>query len=411
MAPTAPAPAAAPSAPPRAFRAVHGRVVAGVARGIAEHLHWPVGVVRLIFVALALAGGMGVLLYAGYWVVLPLAPSPGADDDPADRSLAPLLGLAAVAVGVLLLLGAAGLQAGGTVVALVVAGLGVALLWRQADDTQRRAWLAGAGEGARRTAEGTRRHDVWRTVAGVVLVLVGAVAVLAGRGSLEDALRSLLAGLVLALGAALVAFPWLARLWRDLAEERRARVRSEERAEVAAVVHDSVLQTLTLIRARAGDAAEVTRLARAEERALRSWLYAPDADPAATLRGALEAAAAEVEDEIGATVEVVVVGGDLPLDTRLASLAAATREAVLNAAKHAPGSGPVRVYAEVSGAAIEVFVRDRGPGFDPAAVPADRLGLRESVVGRMERAGGRAEVRSVLDEGTEVHLVLPRSAL
>ena len=216
---------------------------------------------------------------------------------------------------------------------------------------------------------------------------------------------------VLALGAALVAFPWLARLWRDLAEERRARVRSEERAEVAAVVHDSVLQTLTLIRARAGDATEVTRLARAEERALRSWLYAPDADPAATLRGALEAAAAEVEDEIGATVEVVVVGGDLPLDTRLASLAAATREAVLNAAKHAPGSGPVRVYAEVSGAAIEVFVRDRGPGFDPATVPADRLGLRESVVGRMERAGGRAEVRSVRDEGTEVHLVLPRSVL
>ncbi len=396
-------------APPRATRAVHGRMVAGVARGIADHLGWPVWVVRVLFVALTFVGGAGVLLYAGYWIVLPLAPDPddeGADSgDGDDRSIGALLGLVALAGGLLLLLGAAGVQVGGTVFAVLAGAAGVALLWRQADDAQRRDWVREAGVGARRTAEGTGRHDVWRTVAGIVLVVAGAVGVLAGRGSLEDAVRSLLAGVVLAAGAALVAFPWLARVWRDLGDERRARVRVEERAEVAAVVHDSVLQTLTLIRANAHDAGEVARLARAEERALRSWLYAPAADPETTLRGGLERAAGEVEDDFGATVELVVVGGDLPLDARRAAVVAAAREAMVNAAKHAAGSGPITVYAE-SGPPLEVFVRDRGPGFDPDAVPDDRLGLRESVIGRMERAGGTADVRTAAGDGTEVRLVL-----
>jgi signal transduction histidine kinase len=189
---------------------------------------------------------------------------------------------------------------------------------------------------------------------------------------------------------------------RDLSAERAARVREQERAEVAAHLHDSVLHTLTLIQRKVDDPREVARLARAQERELRAWLYRPETEQAATFAAALARTLAEVEDAHGVTIEAVTVG-DAPLGDRLQAVLRAVREAAVNAAKHGGGS-PISVYAEVEDGRAEVFVRDRGPGFDVAAVPADRMGVRQSILGRMERHGGRATIRSERGEGTEVHV-------
>jgi signal transduction histidine kinase len=200
--------------------------------------------------------------------------------------------------------------------------------------------------------------------------------------------------------------PWLLRLSSDLSEEREARVRSEERADVAAHLHDSVLQTLALIQKNASDAPTVARLARSQERDLRAWLFesAPAGDR--TLAGALREVVREIEDTYGVDVELVTVG-DVDLDEPLAPIVAATREAVTNAARHA-GTPVVDIYCEVSPTALEVFVRDRGAGFDPQSVPADRQGVRSSILARMTRHGGSAEIRSTAQTGTEVRLTLPR---
>jgi signal transduction histidine kinase len=195
---------------------------------------------------------------------------------------------------------------------------------------------------------------------------------------------------------------------RELNAERSARIREQERAEVAAHVHDSVLHTLTLIQRYVDDPRQVAKLARAQERELRGWLYRPRTDPAATVATEVERVAAEVEDAHGVAIEVVVVG-DAPLDDRLGAVLHATREALVNAAKYA-GDTPISVYTEVEIGQVTVFVRDRGPGFDVDAVPEDRLGLRQSVVGRMQRHGGTAVVRSDHGAGTEVQLEMPRSA-
>lgn len=190
------------------------------------------------------------------------------------------------------------------------------------------------------------------------------------------------------------------------------RIRAQERAEVAAHVHDSVLHTLTLIQRNAEDAGEVRRLARAQERELRNWLYKPegtgkDEEPE-TLAEAVKKAAAEVEDKHGVPIEVVVVG-DCPLDEGLVAQIQAAREAMVNAAKYGGEGGAVQVYAEVEGRTVFVSVRDRGPGFDLDAVPEDRMGVRESIIGRMQRNGGTARLRSVPGGGTEVELEMERA--
>jgi len=222
-------------------------------------------------------------------------------------------------------------------------------------------------------------------------VLVAAIAVLAG------------AGVVLA--------PWGLRLWRDLDAERAARAREAERSDIAAHLHDSVLQTLALIQRRSDDPVQVARLARAQERDLRTWLYGGDAVDAGSVAAQIKAAAAEVEDRHGASIEVVVVG-DRPADDRTTALVAALREAMVNAVKHGQptSSAPVQVYVEATADGVEAFVRDRGPGFELDAVPPDRLGVRESIVARMHRHGGSATVRSTAGEGTEVRLEMPADA-
>lgn len=398
--------------PPRATRSSRGRVVAGVARGLAEHLRLPVWLVRLVFVVLAFAGGIGLLLYAIFWAVLPLAPESESEPDADERhgaDLTRLLGLAALVLGVGLLLSALGVEiVGGAVVPILIAVVGAALVWQQADADQRARWSSTASRAARQTAGSTARAGRWRIIGGLGLVVLGLVGVLVNRTGITAAVQALATALLLGGGLGLVVFPWFYRRSRELAEQRRELIRSEERADIATHVHDSVLQTLTLIQRNASDPREVTRLARLEERALRSWLYAPEGDPTRTFAARLQRDAAEVESAYGATLEVVVVGDGL-IDSPISVLLAATRESMVNAAKH--GGGSASVYAEVGDEVAEVYVRDRGPGFDPLAVAEDRHGLSESVVGRMERAGGMAEVVSRADVGTEIRLRIPRSAV
>lgn len=193
---------------------------------------------------------------------------------------------------------------------------------------------------------------------------------------------------------------------QELARERAERIRSEERAEIAAHLHDSVLQTLALIQMRAEEPSEVGSLARSQERELRNWLYGAAVIDAASVAGALEQVCSELEEKHRNTVELVTVG-DCPIDNRLRSLVAATREAIINASKFS-GIDQVSVFAEITPDQVRVFVRDRGTGFDPAGVDPDRRGLRESIIGRMNRHGGAATISSSAATGTEIELTMPR---
>jgi signal transduction histidine kinase len=240
----------------------------------------------------------------------------------------------------------------------------------------------------------------------IAVVLGAALFLLWAKGVLEDAGGAALAALVVTVALTLISAPLWWTMVRRLAAERMARARTQERAEMAAHLHDSVLQTLALMQKRAGEPEEVAKLARRQERELRSWLAGGEpARPGERLADALRAAAEEVEEQHGAQVESVVVG-DAPLDERMEALVAAAREALTNAAKFASAGGPVRLYAEIEDGSARVFIDDRGPGFDPDAIPDDRRGVRESIIGRMKRYGGRAEIRSGPGDGTEIELAV-----
>jgi signal transduction histidine kinase len=392
------------TAPPRRrlYRASDRRIIGGVARGLADHLGVDVLWIRLGFLLLIPAGGCGLVLYAVFWAVTPLAVSETSSRPAQTRSLfegesgQAVVFAAALAIGALLLLEALGIIriSFALVLALALASAGVAVLWRQVDDAQRARWLGGGRPWVR----------IVRTVVGIALVVVGAAVFLAVRGDLSAARDGLGATLIVVAGLAVVTWPVWARLVRELSDERRERIRSQERAEIAAHVHDSVLHTLTLIQRSVDDPKQVAKLARAQERALRGWLYG-QADNTGTFHAAVERMAAEVEEAHGAPIDVVVVG-DRALDERLAAELAAAREAMVNAAKYGDGA-PISVYAEVEQDAVTVFVKDRGPGFDQDAVPDDRLGIKHSIVGRMQRHGGWAEVKSIEGDGTEVRLTMP----
>ncbi|WP_240510322.1 sensor histidine kinase, partial [Streptomyces albus] len=294
---------------------------------------------------------------------------------------------------------------------VVLIGIGVALVWRQADNSRRAHWV----EVGRRA----RLLPLVRSAAGVALVAAGVTGIVVVQGSVSHLGSVLQAALAVLVGIALMAGPYLVRMMQDLSEERLMRIRAQERAEVAAHVHDSVLHTLTLIQRNADKPREVARLARAQERELRAWLYKP-ADAAGrtaaeeesepqTLAEAVKATAAEVEDHHGVPVEVVCVG-DCPLDEALGAQLQAAREAMVNAAKYGGEGGAVQVFAEVEGRTVFISVRDRGPGFDPDSVPEDRMGVRESIIGRMRRNGGTARLRTAPGEGTEVELEMERAA-
>ncbi|MCX6459300.1 MAG: PspC domain-containing protein [Actinobacteria bacterium] len=394
---------------PRATRPMTGRVVAGVAIGLAEHLHVRVWAVRVAFVVLTFAGGIGLVLYVAFWAALPLNTQAATDPTVARSSdTTRLLSLIVIVVGIGLSLAALGVDfARGAVLPLLIAIVGAALIWRQTDDEQRDTWSAAASKAAQQTVDTSAAAGRWRIAVGIVLVVFALVALLLSQTGPAAALQGLSAALLILGGVALVTFPWIYRLLREQSQQRRALIRAEERADIAAHVHDSVLQTLTLIQRASDDPQEVARLARTEERALRSWLYAPDGDPERTFAAALKRDAADIESSYDATIELVTVG-DTDLDPALSALVAAAREAMVNAARH--GGHEASVYAEVDEHMAEVFIRDHGSGFDLESIPADRHGVRESIIRRMERNGGSATVRSSPETGTEIQLRLPRDS-
>jgi signal transduction histidine kinase len=344
------------------------RVIAGVCAGIAQTLAVDPTLVRLVFALLALAGGAGILLYLAVWAWT------------AGKRVW-VAGLLAFVAGCVLL-GALGLSNRSVLGIALIAG-GLALAWRQG---------------------GSFQPEVPLSYGGIALAAFGALVLLSGGGTSSALLApGAVAGALLLIGG-----PWVWRLAVERDVERTARIRTEERSDMAARVHDSVLQTLALIQKHAQEPRRVASLARRQERELRGWLYGdqPLGDENASMLAALEAAAGDVEELHGVRVELASAG-DCPVDPSVSALVLAAREAMTNAAKFARVE-EIDVYAEATEDEVNVFVRDRGAGFDRAAVPADRRGLLESIEGRMQRAGGTASVVSSPGGGTEVELRLPR---
>jgi signal transduction histidine kinase len=369
--------------------------------------------VRIGFVVLLGFNGLGAILYAVFWAVLPV--QPGQVKAPR-RDLAHVLPFVAIAAGILLLqslVGWGGVTAG-LFWLIAIIGVGAGVIWHQTSPARRQARDGSVSNvppvlGAV-FVESDRRGFLLRFLGGGLLVTVGVIGIIVTFSPVRDAGVSAIAtgaviGFASLLGVALVASPMLWRTFGQLRTEREARIREQERAEVAAMVHDQVLHTLALVQRNAGDPKAVQRLARGQERMLRNWLYKPTGSPSERFAAALEEVAAEVEDTYAIAVEAVVVG-DRAVDGSVGALVAAAREALVNAARHAKVPS-VSLYAEVEPEQLSVFVRDRGVGFDPSTVEDNRHGVRGSILGRMARHGGRAEIRSEPGEGTEVRLTLP----
>jgi signal transduction histidine kinase len=393
-------------------RSRDNRVLLGVAGGLGERLGVDPVLIRVAFAVLAIAGGSGVVLYLLAWAV-----SMEPDGDPAkERAVRPpsarqAFALGLVVLGSMLLLREVGLWFGDRIVwPIALAAAGSAVIWARSDDRDRARWaLAGARiPGNPIEAMFTGRVGLIRIGVGGLLVASGLALGFANTGAdLAAAGNALLGVAITVVGLGLIFGPWTARLVHQLAEERRGRIRSEARAEMAAHLHDSVLHTLALIQ-RADASPEVVGLARRQERELRAWLYRAPVPPDGRLRPAVEAIATRVEQLHNVPVDVVVVG-DAPLDAAAMALVDACQEAALNAARHS-GAPLVSVYVEVEPDELTGFVRDEGKGFDPDQVPTDRRGIADSIRGRIRRHGGSVSIVSSPGEGTEVQLRLPRTA-
>ena len=420
------------------------RIIAGVCSGLALHLGWPVKTVRWGMVLASFAGGAGLVFYAWLWIMVPTAdeaarrnarrpaspiapavsrppaattaddgrPTGAAGPDTSATGAPPpapwfrvqgmrygkeiLLGCGLLLVAAIMIAQLLGVDVSlGTLIPAAAVLGGASIAWMQLDET-RRAGLVDKTKADQAGGWG-------RLAAGLALVVAGVLVMVSGSGSWEQTWLALLASVAVLGGVVLVLLPWALKFWRDLEAERAGRIRETERAEIAAHLHDSVLQTLALIQRRAGSEHDVVRLARAQERELRGWLFQDHGRESGQLSDRIKAAAAEVEDLLGNAVEVVTVG-DATMTEAHEALVQASREAMLNASRH--GGGTVSVYLEASDAQAEIFIKDRGPGFELGNVPSDRLGVRESIIGRMKRHGGSAVILST-DGGTEVRLRLP----
>lgn len=382
------------------------RVLTGVAGGFAVTHGVDPFVLRAAVVVLSMAGGVGVMLYA-FALVFAGRPLPDEAEHPAvPVDMRRNLAVGCVTGGLLLFARAVGLWPGDALMMPIVGiAAGFAVVGASSvnpAELRRSPWGPIPAVRVSRLVSG--RHATARMVLGTIFIISGLIA-FGSRGGLLAGLRSGALGAVLALAGVALAFgPWLAHMGQQLSVERRERIRSEERAAMAAHLHDSVLQTLALIQRNAQDPRRTVILARRQERELRDWLYGSRLG-GGSLQRAMSAMAEEVEDLHEVKVELVVVG-DRTADELTETLVAATREAAVNAAKHA-GVDEVSVYVEAGSDGLHSYVRDRGKGFDPATVPTDRRGLAHSVRGRMSRAGGTAEVESTLGQGTEVRLFLP----
>ncbi|CAM5686261.1 PspC domain-containing protein [Streptomyces californicus] len=408
-------------APRKLYRSADGRLLGGVARGLAGHLGLPVAWVRLVFLGLFVTDGLGSLLYAVFWIVVPLGvggvePTRSVFETSPDgrRKLrrpdkGQVFALVALAVGAVAYFVNVdmGGETGRYIWPTLMIGAGSVLVWRQADNARRARWME--------VGRNRKLLHLARGLAGVALVGLGLAVFLVVRGSAAQLGNVLTAAIAVLTGIFLLAGPYLVRMTQDLSEERLMRIRAQERAEVAAHVHDSVLHTLTLIQRNADDGGEVRRLARAQERELRNWLYNPEgtgkdeAEEPETLAEAVKRAAAEVEDKHGVPLEVVVVG-DCPLDEKLTAQLQAAREAMVNAAKYGGDGGAVQVFAEVEGRTVFVSVRDRGPGSTWTRFPPTAWAYENQSSAGCSATAGPPRLRSVPGGGTEVELEMERAS-
>ncbi|QTH60287.1 PspC domain-containing protein [Corynebacterium hindlerae] len=368
------------------------RVVGGVASGLAVHLDVDVLTVRLALLVSCLLGGLGLAFYMGTWMLTKTSPSGQEPVVPNKTEIPRLVNLGIVVLGmaaaVLSLSVLTGFE-GSSLIPLLVVGVGALVAWRAYD------------QGVESLAQPKNAVSIF---GGMSLVLLGIFVVAVNWADPAMFVATIVAVTVTLVGAAVLAIPLLLRMWQRLTEERDEKAKAEERAEIASRIHDSVLQTLALIQKRAEDSAEVARLARGQERELRQWLFDGKTSSSSTVSQALELAAGEVEDMYGIRIAPVTVG-DAPITDETQAAVLAAREAMVNAAKHAQVTN-LDVYCEVFGD-VEIFVRDRGVGFDPSQVDPSRHGLQDSICGRVERAGGEVSVKTAPGEGTEIHIQMP----
>jgi len=380
-------------------RSATNRVVVGVAGGVGERTGIEPTIIRVALVVLCLASGLGLVVYALAWA-LSRGPSPAPQTRmrTTDSQLRQVIAVSSIVAGILLVARAAGLWVGDAVGwPLALAAFGASVIWVRSDRSEAQAPLDPL-------AAVFAVQPAFRLAAGGLFVVSGMFLVLQSGYSAGP--TGVLPVVVAVLGLTLIFGPWLYRLAQQLADERRERIRTEERSEMAAHLHDSVLQTLALIQ-RTTDASEMAGLARVQERELRAWLFGAPRPGLDLLSTALEAMASKVEWQHRIAVEVVAVG-DEEMGEAIAALVDATTEATLNAAKHS-GADLVSVFVEVDESTATAYVRDKGCGFDPRLVPEQRGGIAESIRSRMERHGGRAEIMSAPGEGTEVKLQIART--
>ncbi len=379
------------------------RVLAGVAGGFADQHGVDVAVVRAALVVLSLAGGLGVVLYAVGHLLSAAPGSAVSPPHPADQRRN--VSVAAITLGALLIMRGAGLWLGDAAMApIVVLVAGGALLSVLRPNALPQAWSADPGSPIADVVGG--RHARERIIGGAALISIGLVLVGLNRGVSSSLRFGVFATASTIIGIALLLGPWFARVAQQASSERRQRIRLDEREAMAAHLHDSVLQTLALIQRSADDPRRTIALARRQESELREWLYGTATASDATVVAAIRTMVREVEDLYDVRIDVVAVG-DGALTNESVAVIAAAREACVNAAKHS-GVDDVSVFVETTVDTVEVFVRDRGCGFDTAAPRAEGRGITQSIEARLERVGGRAEVESSAGNGTEVHLTAPR---
>lgn len=401
-------------------RSSNDAVLGGVAKGFAIRLGVQERTVRVLFALSALFGGLGGLAYVALWLFMARSSEEQSIAQRIlksrhDKQVAVIAGI--IVLVVLLSVTNLSLRPGGLFSwALFLSVVGLLGVWRGSSIDERRH-LVDLASAAPIVGSATARG--WKSVVvrflpGVILLVIG-LNILNRIGGIWGAAVPALIGAFVLIGGLLILFtPWWLQTVRDLSSERRQRIRMQERTAIMAHIHDSVLQTLTLIERSASSEADVVRLARSQERELRRWLFNPEifdaADGAATsfvgLVGAIEH---EIENDYGTKVELVTVG-DCATDEGILALAAAGREAAINAAKWSEATS-ISIFAEVDGADVSFFVRDTGKGFDVDAIPADRHGIEVSIKQRMLQYGGHVTIRSVIGSGTNVELVLAKRTI
>ena len=378
-------------------------LMGGVCAGIATHLGVNVWLVRAIFVGLLFLNGVGALAYALAIALIP-AGNPASSQLAAPTRLAAQLnqlqskdgrdqattifsGVVLLALAAILVAWSRGWLESNAYLPLLIIGCGAALAWSQAEEVMHTPRSMAA---------------IARLAAGLALAVLGVLIWLSDHTDMSGMLIGAFAALVMLSVVALVLAPLWLGVIRQLSQTQAAQARASERADIAAHLHDSVLQTLTLLRAQADDPQRVAALALSQERELRAWLYGDNHPTNENLRSEVESVSREIEQLYGVPVDSVIVG-DTPATAKTRVLTSALREALANAVRH--GKPPISLYVEVSGQEVEAYVRDHGAGFELEAINSDRHGVRDSIIGRMQRHGGSATIRA-REPGTEVCLRL-----